>query len=168
MTGHHLAQLNIALLTEPLESPRLAGFVAALDEINALADAAPGFVWRLQTEDGDATAVRVFDDDRLIVNMSVWESVEALADYTYRSDHVRILRRRKEWFESLKEAYQVQWWVPAGELPTVAEAERRLVHLREHGPSEHAFTFRTPFPAPAVAGRQSAAPAVEDDWFCPA
>jgi hypothetical protein len=168
MTGHHLAQLNIALLTEPLESPRLAGFVAALDEINALADAAPGFVWRLQTEDGDATAVRVFDDDRLIVNMSVWESVEALADYTYRSDHVRILRRRKEWFESLKEAYQVQWWVPAGELPTVAEAERRLVHLRKHGPSEHAFTFRNAFPAPAEAGRQSAAPAVQDDWFCPA
>jgi hypothetical protein len=168
MTGHHLAQLNIALLTEPLDSPRLAGFVDALDEINALADAAPGFVWRLQTEDGDATAVRVFDDDRLIVNMSVWESVEALADYTYRSDHVRVLRRRKEWFESLKEAYQVQWWVSAGELPTVAEAERRLVHLREHGPSAHAFTFRAPFPAPAEAGSPAVAPLVEDDWFCPA
>jgi len=168
MAGHHLAQLNIALLTEPLDSPRLAGFVAALDEINALADAAPGFVWRLQTEDGDATAIRVFDDDRLIVNMSLWASVEVLADYAYRSDHVRVLRRRKEWFESLEEAYQVLWWVPAGELPSVAEAERRLVHLREHGPSEHAFTFRTPFPAPAEAGRPSAVPAVEDDWFCPA
>jgi uncharacterized protein DUF3291 len=168
MAGHHLAQLNIALLSAPLDSPQLAGFVAALDEINALADAAPGFVWRLQTEDGDATAIRAFDDDRLIVNMSVWASVEALADYAYRSDHVRVLRRRREWFESMREAYQVLWWVPAGELPTVAEARRRLEHLREHGPSEHAFTFRTPFPAPAESGVPGAAPAAQDDWFCPA
>jgi len=176
VTSHQLAQLNIALPIEPLTSPRLAGFVAALDEINALADAAPGFVWRLQTEDGDATAVRAFDDDRLIVNMSVWTSLDALADYAYRSGHVRVLRRRKEWFEAMGEAYQVLWWVPAGQLPTMADAEQRLTHLRTHGPTEYAFTFRTPFPAPAGAAPASAAPAsaapaaptAQDDWFCPA
>jgi hypothetical protein len=175
VTSHHLAQLNVALPIEPLTSPRLAGFVAALDEINALADAAPGFVWRLQTEDGDATAVRAFDDDRLIVNMSVWSSLDALADYAYRGGHVRVLRRRKEWFEAMGEAYQVLWWVPAGQLPTMADAEQRLAHLRTHGPTEYAFTFRTPFPAPAGAApagaaptAPAAAPTAQDDWFCPA
>jgi hypothetical protein len=174
MTGYHLAQLNIALPIEPLTSPRLAGFVAALDEVNALADAAPGFVWRLQTEDGDATAVRAFGNDRLIVNMSVWSSLEALADYAYRSDHVRVLRRRKEWFEAMGEAYQVLWWVPAGQLPTVADAEQRLAHLRTHGPTGHAFTFRAPFPVPAAAApagtapnpAPTASPTAQDDWFC--
>lgn len=161
MTDFHLAQVNIALPLEPLTTPRLADFVAALDEINALADAAPGFVWRLQTEDGDATAVRAFDDDRIIVNMTVWTSIEALADYVYRSDHARVMRRRREWFEAMKPAYQAMWWLPAGQLPTVAEAERRLDHLRAHGPTDHVFTFRTPFPPPA-----GAAPLVDDGWFC--
>ena len=162
MTDHHLAQVNIALPVEPLTSPRLAGFVNALDEINALADAAPGFVWRLQTEDGDATAVRAFDDDRLIVNMSVWASLEVLADYVYRSGHVEIMRRRREWFAPMREAYQALWWLPAGQLPTVADAERRVAHLRAHGPSEYAFTFRSPFPAPNVPVPATA----DDNWFC--
>jgi Domain of unknown function (DUF3291) len=164
VTSYHLAQLNIALPVEPLTSPRLAGFVAALDEINALADAAPGFVWRLQTEDGDATAVRGFDDDRLIVNMSLWTSIEALADYAYRSDHVTVLRHRREWFDAMGEAYQVLWWVPAGQLPTAADAEQRLAHLRTHGPTERAFTFRAPFPAPDAAESTATA---RDDWSCP-
>ena len=161
MTDFHLAQVNIALPLEPLTTLRLAGFVAALDEINALADAAPGFVWRLQTEDGDATAVRAFGDDRLIVNMSVWASMEALADYVYRSDHVRVMRRRREWFEAMKPAYQAMWWLPAGQLPTVAQAELRLAHLRAHGPTDYAFTFRTPFPPPV-----GVTPKVDDGWFC--
>jgi len=162
MPDHHLAQVNIALPVEPLTSPRLANFVNALEEINALADAAPGFLWRMQTEDGDATAVRAFDDDRLIVNMSLWTSLDALADYVYRSGHVEIMRRRREWFSPMREAYQALWWLPAGELPTVHDAELRVAHLREHGPSEYAFTFRAPFPAPASAVQ----PAVDDTWSC--
>ncbi len=160
----HLAQVNIALPLEPLTSDRLAGFVGALDEINALADAAPGFVWRLQTEDGDATAVQVLDDDRLLINMSVWTSLEALADFAYRSDHVRIMRQRREWFVPMAQAYQALWWVPAGHVPTVAEAEQRITHLREHGPTEHSFTFRSPFPDPS----RSPLPRLSDDLTCPA
>jgi hypothetical protein len=162
MSDHHLAQVNIALPVEPLTSPLLAGFVNALEEINALADTAPGFLWRMQTEDGDATAIRAFGDDRLIVNMSLWTSLDALADYVYRSGHVEVMRRRREWFSPMREAYQALWWLPAGELPTVDDAELRVAHLREHGPSEYAFTFRAPIPAPTSPIR----PAVDDDWFC--
>lgn len=146
----HLAQVNIARLRAPLESAQLADFVAALDPINALADGAPGFVWRLQTEDGDATALRVFDDDMMIVNMSVWESAEALADFVYRSDHLSVLRRRNEWFHQLGRAFMALWWVPAAHTPTVDEAKARLRHLDEHGPTAEAFTFRAPFPPPVA------------------
>jgi hypothetical protein len=162
MSDHHLAQVNIALPVEPLTSPRLAGFVNALEEINALADTAPGFLWRMQTEDGDATAIRAFGDDRLIVNMSLWTSLDALADYVYRSGHMEVMRRRREWFSPMREAYQALWWLPAGELPTVDDAELRVAHLREHGPSKYAFTFRAPIPAPTSPIR----PSVDDDWFC--
>lgn len=148
MSGHQLAQVNIARLRAPLDSPQLADFVAALDPVNALADSSPGFVWRLQTEDGDATAIRVFDDDMLIVNMSVWESVEALADFSYRSDHRAVMLQRRKWFERMAEAFLVLWWVPAGHRPSVAEAEDRLARLRHDGPTPGAFTFRSPFPAP--------------------
>src|SRR3954451_152203 len=115
----HLAQLNIALPVEPLDAPALAEFVAALEPVNAAADAAPGFVWRLQTEDGDATGVRAFGDDRLIVNLSVWESLEALRAFVYGDvTHLAVLRRRREWFDRL-ESFLVLWWVPAGHRPTV-------------------------------------------------
>lgn len=147
----HLAQVNIARLRAPMESALLADFVAALEPINALADGAPGFVWRLQTEDGDATALRVFDDEMMIVNLSVWESVDALADFVYRSDHLSVLRRRNEWFHQLGQAVMALWWVPAAHLPTVDEAKARLRHLDEHGPTAEAFTFRAPFPAPGAA-----------------
>jgi hypothetical protein len=162
--SYHVAQINVGLPLEPLDSARLADFVAALDPVNALADAAPGFVWRLQTEDGNATAIRVLDDDRLIVNMSVWESVEALGAFVYRSAHTGVMRRRREWFVPMRESKSVTalWWVPAGTVPTVAEAETRLRHLRAHGPTPHAFTFRDPFPSPDDVA------AAEDDWFCPA
>ena len=169
MTGHHLAQVNIALPLEPLTSARLSGFVAALDEINALADAAPGFVWRLQTEDGDATAIRLLDDDRLIVNMSVWSSMTSLTEFVYRSDHVRIMRQRRGWFETMSEAYQALWWVPAGHLPTVAEAEQRITHLRAHGPTGYAFTFRNSFASPSSsASPTSAIHRTSADLTCPA
>jgi hypothetical protein len=144
---HHLAQVNVARLRAPIDSPELADFVALLDTINALGDASPGFVWRLQTDDGDATAVPVFDDDALIVNLTVWESIEALADFAYRSGHKDVMRRRREWFVPMKEAYLALWWVPAGHRPSVREAEARLTHLREHGPTPVAFTFRDRFPA---------------------
>jgi hypothetical protein len=144
----HLAQLNIGRLLAPIDDPQLAGFVAKLDEINALAERTPGFVWRLQTEDGNATAIRPYDDDRIAVNMSVWESAEALHAYVYRSDHVDVMRGRRQWFEHLTEAYMVLWWIPVGHVPTVAEAKERLELLREKGPSPAAFTFRQLFPPP--------------------
>lgn len=159
----HLAQLNVGTPVAPLTEPQLAGFVEALEPVNALADAAPGFVWRLQTEDGDATAYRAFDDDRILVNMSVWTSVEALADFVYNGMHREIMARRREFFLPMREAFQVLWWVPEGTVPTLAEAEERLLHLRSNGPTHYAFTFRRPFPAPE-------GPAVKagDDWLCPA
>lgn len=149
----HVAQVNIALPKAPIDSPLLEEFAELLDPINALADRSPGFVWRLQTEDGDATAVRGFGDDRLIVNMSVWESVDALAEFVYRSGHVDVMRRRREWFERIR-LYMVLWWVQAGHVPTVTEAEERLEHLRHHGPTPYAFTFKQRFGAagPAIAG----------------
>jgi Domain of unknown function (DUF3291) len=156
-----LAQLNIALPVAPMDAPALAGFVAELEPVNALADTAPGFVWRLQTEDGDATAVRGFGDDRLIVNMSVWESIEALGAFVYSGHHRDVMARRRQWFSRMREAFQVMWWVPDGLRPSVADAEERLDHLRAHGPSPYAFTFRTPFPAPAGEPVHH-----DDDWFC--
>jgi Domain of unknown function (DUF3291) len=148
MPPYHLAQLNIALLVAPLDSPQLAGFVARLEEINALAESSPGFVWRFQTEDGDATAVRPYDDDRILVNFSVWESPEALHHYVYRTGHVEVMRQRGEWFAKMEEDFMVHWWVPAGHRPTVLEAVARLAHLRSEGPSPYAFTYRALFPAP--------------------
>jgi hypothetical protein len=164
MSGYHLAQLNIGRLLAPLESSQLAPFVEALEPINALADGTPGFVWRLQTEDGDATAIRAFDDDMLIVNMSVWESVEALADFVYRSDHLSVMRRRREFFEQMAEAFMVLWWVPAGHRPSVDEAKDRLERLRRDGPTPEAFMFRAPFPAPDAEPTGSSA---DDRWGCP-
>ena len=160
----HLAQCNIAKLRAPLDSPLLADFVAALDPINRLADHARGFVWRLQTEDGDATAIRAFDDETLLVNMSVWKSLDDLASFTYSSEHRSVMRRRREWFSRLAEAYLVLWWVPAGTVPTVTEAKRRLEVLRSQGPTPDAFTFRSPFPPPdSILGVEAA----RDDWLCP-
>jgi uncharacterized protein DUF3291 len=145
----HLAQLNIGRLRAEVDDPSVAEFMANLDPINALAEASPGFVWRLQTDEGNATAIRAFPDDPLMVlNLSVWESIEALADFAYRSAHTPFLRRRGEWFQRLGEAYLVLWWIPAGTVPTVDDALARLGHLKSFGPSPEAFTFRQPFPRP--------------------
>jgi hypothetical protein len=166
-----LAQINVGRLVAPLHDTRIADFVAALDSVNAAADGAPGFVWRLQTEDGNAVAVRAFEADAtgapggIIINMSVWESVEALADYAYGEPHRAVLRRRREWFEQMTEAYLALWWVPRGHVPTVAEAEERVARLRAHGPTPYAFTFRVHFPPPgAPAAESQHSP---DDWACP-
>jgi hypothetical protein len=150
----HLAQLNIGRLVAPEGDPRVADFFADLDRINALADAAPGFQWRLVDDDGrDATGLRPFGDDT-IVNLSVWASVETLYAFTYRSAHLDLLRRRREWFRPLGAPHAVYWWIPAGTRPTVEEAVDRLTRLREHGPTPEAFLLNAPFPAPAAVATQ--------------
>jgi len=142
VADHELAQVNIARLLAPLDDPQLADFVAKLDPVNAAAEGAAGFVWRLQTEDGNATAIRMYDDDWLIVNMSVWTSPEALLEFVYSEEHRAVLRRRREWFDRLTDATTALWWIPAGHRPTVTEAEVRLDHLRAHGPTPAVFTLR--------------------------
>ena len=151
--AHHLAQVNVARMLAPLDTPQMADFMATLEPVNALAEATPGFVWRLQTDDGDATAYRVLGDDSMMINLTVWESVDALADFAYRTDHKDVMRRRREWFEHMVDAYLALWWVPAGHIPSVEEAEERLLHLRAHGPTERAFTFREQFPPPLQVGK---------------
>ena len=160
-----LAQVNIGRLRAPVDDPLIAEFVAGLDRINKLADRAPGFVWRLQTEDGNATAVRpVADDELLAINMSVWESVELLADFVYRSGHVAFMRRRREWFERYATSYLALWWIPAGTVPTVPEAMNRIAHLDRHGPTSTAFTFKQRF-APPPDGRPIVPGGTRDECF---
>jgi hypothetical protein len=144
--AYELAQVNISRLQFPLESPELKDFVDALDPVNAVADAAEGFMWRLQSDSGNATDVPVLGDDWLIINMSVWRDMNALTAFMYQGQHRELLARRREWFERMPEAMTALWWVPAGHRPTVAEAEDRLLHLRAHGPTPYAFTLRTSFP----------------------
>jgi hypothetical protein len=141
----HLAQLNVGRLRAPLESPMIDVFRNNLDHVNALAEASPGYVWRLQDEDGNATGIKVFDDDLEIINLTVWESIDALADFAYRSGHVEFLRRRRDFFEAPTQPILCLWWIPEGTIPTVEEAIARLEHLRTHGPTATAFTFRTRF-----------------------
>ncbi|MFE4455337.1 DUF3291 domain-containing protein [Streptomyces sp. NPDC056796] len=150
MNDFHLAQVNVGRILAPLGSPRLADFVAQLPEINALADRAPGFVWRMVDDDGtDSTGLRPENgDDLFLINCSVWESVEALRDYTYRSEHLKVLARRREWFERLADFHLALWWVPAGHRPSVAEAMERVALIRENGEGPGAFTFRAPHPPP--------------------
>jgi hypothetical protein len=145
---YQLAQLNIARMRFPLESPEMADFVNNLDRINELADSSEGFVWRLQGDGNDATSLRPFDDDFIIVNMSVWQNLESLKNYVYKSAHTDILKRRAEWFEKMRDAMVVMWWIPTGHIPTVTESKERLEHLRTNGSSAFAFSFREAFPAP--------------------
>lgn len=154
MADFHIAQFNLGRTIAPLDSPQLAGFVSQLEPINALADRAPGFVWRLQDESGDATSYRPYGDDNVIINLSVWESIEELWNFVYRSAHLAVMRDRREWFERLVEAHMVLWWVPAGNIPTVTEAMDRLARLRTHGPSPEAFTFMDRYPAPQATERR--------------
>lgn len=145
MSGFHIAQLNIAALTEPIENPRFDAFRAQLDAVNALAEASPGFVWRLVGDGNDATGLRPFGDSTL-VNMSVWQTIDHLFDFTYKTAHTTVMARRKEWFPKLASHHMVLWWVPAGHVPDVHEAQERLRHLDRHGPTPRAFTFKERFP----------------------
>jgi hypothetical protein len=170
-----LAQVNIGRLLAPLDSEQLADFVAALDPVNAVADAAPGFVWRLQTEEGNATSLRAFEEDGagadggILINMSVWESVEALGAYVYGDAHLAVLRRRREWFEHMTQGYAALWWTERGHIPTVREAEERVRCLRKHGPTPYAFTLRTHFPPPGAGGDPGSTSPLHspEDWACP-
>ena len=147
MNRFHVAQINVARALAPLDDPQLAGFVARLDEINALADRSSGFVWRLQSDSGNATDIQVSDDPRFIVNLSVWKDLDALFAYVYRSDHLQVMAQRRRWFEKPAGAFMALWWVPAGELPGAAEGMRRLEILERKGPTAAAFTFKAPFDA---------------------
>jgi hypothetical protein len=144
---HELAQLNVAMMREPLESPSMSDFVANVDRVNALADSSEGFVWRMGDAYEKATSMRPLGD-KTLVNMSVWRDIKSLSDYVHKSAHVEIMRRKREWFERMTEAYVVLWWVPAGHRPTIQEAIERLELLRRDGPTQRAFTFAKRFDPP--------------------
>ncbi|WP_412062688.1 DUF3291 domain-containing protein [Rubrivirga sp. IMCC45206] len=144
----HLAQINVARPLGPLDGAKLAEFARALDPMNLLAERSPGFVWRFVDEDAEGTALRVFEDGQMLVNLSVWRSVDALRDYTYHSGHAHYVKRRKEWFSAFGRPHYALWWVEEGHQPSADEGRDRLDHLHEEGPSPHAFTFTNLFPAP--------------------
>lgn len=157
--SYHLAQVNTAKALAPLDAPIMQGFVEQLEHINQLAEASPGFIWRLQTEEGDATALKPFEDELIIVNLSLWDSLEALKDYVYSGEHLTVLRNKKQWFEKPEAPTLALWWVPAGHIPSIEEAKRALARLREQGPTAAAFSFAKPFPAPAREMPMREAPA---------
>jgi|SRR5438093_13640616 len=150
-TRYLLAQANVARMRAPLDDPLIAGFVAQLDRINALADRSRGFVWRLQTDGGNATGIRAYDDERILFNMSVWESIEDLHGYVYRSEHVAVFRDRRRWFEPHPGPTLVLWWIEPGNMPSIDEANKRLALLARRGPNPQAFTFKAWFSAPGGA-----------------
>jgi len=141
----YLSQINIGRLVAPLDDPRIADFVAQLDAVNGLAERSPGFVWRLKSEGGNATDIPYSNDPLMLVNMSVWESVEALRAFTYLSQHSQVLRERARWFEKAQQPTGCLWWIPEGHVPTVEEGHNRLEHFRKYGPTEHAFWFSRVF-----------------------
>jgi hypothetical protein len=164
-TDSHLAQVNVGRARGEVTDPVMAEFVARLSDINALAERSPGFVWRLQTEDGDATAVRPYADARIMINLSVWAGLEQLRAYVYRTAHAAVMKRRREWFERFDRVYVALWWVPAGHHPSVDEAVARLNHLEQHGPTAFAFSFAEPFRAD---GEPMALEGMTRDDACPA
>ncbi|HEY9819657.1 MAG TPA: DUF3291 domain-containing protein [Candidatus Sericytochromatia bacterium] len=142
---YHLAQVNVSRMLAPLHDPIMAEFVAQLKSINDLADRTPGFVWRLKTEEGNATSIRAYEDEQILFNLSVWESIEALSQFVYRSQHGQAMRDRKQWFSKSESASMALWWIPVGHIPTVDEAKERLQHLQECGESAYAFSFQKRF-----------------------
>ncbi len=145
MTDFHLAQVNIAKMLAPIDSPVMKDFVDNLDLVNSLAEQSEGFIWRLVDEDDNATSLKVFDEDFLIINMSVWESKEALFNFTYQSNHVEIFKRKKEWFHKMTSMHMALWYVPVGHSPTPEEAKMRLAYLNAHGETPYSFLFKSNF-----------------------
>ncbi|PYU40212.1 MAG: DUF3291 domain-containing protein [Acidobacteria bacterium] len=150
--NYHLAQINISRLIAPLDDPKIAEFVSQLEPINALADKAGGFVWRLQSESGNATDIAYNEDALVIVNMSVWESIETLREFAYKSSHREVFRDRAKWFEKAVKPGYCLWWIPSGQIPTVAEGRERLEYYQKHGATPHSFWFSQPFPQPTDEG----------------
>jgi len=148
MAGYCLAQVNVALARDEMDSSQMQGFVSRLEEIDSLADHAPGFVWRLQTESGDSTSIRVFDDPLMLVNLSVWEDLEALRQFVFRTLHAELLKNRAEWFRKMDTNHLAMWWIPHGHVPSVEEAKEKLEYIRQHGPSQEAFNLAKAFPSP--------------------
>ena len=152
MSDWQLAQINVARLVAPEGDPLVQPFFDALERVNALADASPGFVWRLTDESGNgATDIQATVDPLLLINMSVWQDAESLFEFVYRSGHTPEMGRRREWFERSDSAYMALWWIPAGTIPTINDGLSRLWHLDRFGPTPHAFTFKLRFPPPGVA-----------------
>jgi hypothetical protein len=151
-TGWQLAQINIGRMLGLSHDPQVAGFFAELDRVNALADASPGFVWRLTGDGNDATDLQPTPDPLVLVNMSVWEDAEALFAFVYRTAHAPVMAQRRQWFAPMEGAYQALWWIEAGTIPTVDDGLARLWLLDRFGPSERAFTFKSRFPAPGLPG----------------
>jgi hypothetical protein len=147
----HLAQINVGRLVAPQGDPRVQPFFEALDWVNALADSSPGFVWRLQDDGGNATAIQVTPDPLFILNMSVWTDADSLFNYVYRSAHTPEMGRRREYFERFEGAYMALWWIEAGTIPSINDGLSRLWNLDRYGPSQHAFTFKARFPQPDQA-----------------
>lgn len=145
---YQLAQINIAKLKYPLTDPKVADFVANLDKVNEVAETSPGFVWRLKDESGNATSIKAFDDDMLIVNMSVWKCIDDLFAFTYKSDHIDVFRRKNEWFELKTNSHMALWWIKAGEVPSVEDGKEKLLLIDQQGPTKEAFTFKKQFPKP--------------------
>jgi len=152
LTAWTLAQINVGRFVAPTDDPRIAPFMAALGRVNALADAAPGFVWRLADESGNATAIRPTPDPLFAVNMSVWADAESLFNFVYRSAHTPVMAQRRDFFDRFDGAYQALWWVPAGHTPSIDEGLARLWRLDHYGPTDQAFTFKARFPAPGTTG----------------
>jgi hypothetical protein len=146
MPEYHIAQINVARMLAPIDDPIMAEFVAQLAPVNALADQSYGFVWRLQSESGDATSIKVYDDDFIIINLTVWESIDALREFVYKGAHYGVLRDRKRWFEKFDGPYYALWWNLVGHLPSPEEGKERLDYLRQHGDSAYAFSFKNVFP----------------------
>jgi hypothetical protein len=134
-----LAQFNIARIRYPLDDPRMAEFVDNVERVNGLAEQIEGFVWRLQDESGHAMGMTVYGDPRLLPNLTVWDNVQALERFVWRTLHRRFYERRAEWFVPVEGPPLALWWIPAGYRPPLAEGVERLDHLKAHGPSDHAF-----------------------------
>lgn len=152
MADHHLAQINIARLLAPQGDPQVQEFFDKLDEINALAEKSPGFVWRLQSEEGNATDIQPTVDPHLVVNLSVWTDAESLFAFVYKTAHTSVMAKRRQWFERFNGEHQALWWIPAGHKPDVYEGFAKLWHLEHYGPTLHAFTFKMRFPPPSETG----------------
>ena len=146
LVKYHLAQINIGQVKGEMDSELMHGFASRLDEINALAEASPGFVWRLQDDAGNATSIKIYDDPMLLINMSVWEDIDSLKNFVYKSLHVELLQDRNFWFNKMTNIYNTMWWIPRGQIPSTREAQEKLIYMEENGPSELAFSFSKPFP----------------------